>query len=120
MTQQLLYQTLRTHQWIYEHTDGFLGHRLLLGNPTLLLRTTGRRTALPRTTALTYARAGDSYLIADSNGGWDQPPCGPHGRRAPTAKPRAAVTVTGSPPALPFPRTPTTPAGGSFSTPSTK
>jgi F420H(2)-dependent quinone reductase len=26
---------LRTHQWIYEHTGGLLGHRLLFGNPTL-------------------------------------------------------------------------------------
>jgi len=74
MTQQLFYQTLRTHQWIYEHTDGFLGHRLLLGNPTLLLRTTGRRSGLPRTNALTYARDGDAYLIVASKGGAPEPP----------------------------------------------
>jgi deazaflavin-dependent oxidoreductase (nitroreductase family) len=71
---QLFHQILRTHQWIYQHTDGFLGHRLLLGNPTLLLRTTGRRTGLPRTNALTYARDGDAYLIVASKGGAPTPP----------------------------------------------
>jgi deazaflavin-dependent oxidoreductase (nitroreductase family) len=70
----LFHRILRAHQWIYENTDGVLGHRLLFGNPTLLLRTTGRRTGLPRTTALTYARDGDSYLIVASNGGRAQPP----------------------------------------------
>jgi F420H(2)-dependent quinone reductase len=60
---------LRIHKWIYEHTDGLLGHRLLFGNPTLLLRATGRRTGLPRTIALTYARDGDAYLVVASNGG---------------------------------------------------
>jgi deazaflavin-dependent oxidoreductase (nitroreductase family) len=70
----LFHRILRTHQWIYEHSHGVLGHRLLFGNPTLLLRTTGRRTGLPRTTALTYARDGDCYLIVASNGGRAQPP----------------------------------------------
>jgi deazaflavin-dependent oxidoreductase (nitroreductase family) len=65
---------LRTHQRIYEHTGGLLGHRLLFGNPTLLLCTTGRRTGLPRTTALTYARDGDAYLVVASNGGRPKPP----------------------------------------------
>jgi F420H(2)-dependent quinone reductase len=71
---QLFHQVLRTHQWIYEHTNGFLSHRLLFGNPTLLLRTTGRRTGLPRTNALTYARDGDAYLIVASKGGAPTPP----------------------------------------------
>jgi deazaflavin-dependent oxidoreductase (nitroreductase family) len=70
----LFHRILRTHQWIYEHSDGVLGHRLLFGNPTLLLRTTGRRSGLPRTSALTYARDGDRYLIVASNGGHDRPP----------------------------------------------
>ena len=65
---------LGIHQWIYEHTDGLLGHRLLLGNPTLLLRTTGQRTGLLRTTALIYARDGDDYLVVASNGGRPKPP----------------------------------------------
>ena len=70
----LFSRVLRTHQWIYEHTDGLLGHRLLLGNPTLLLRTTGRRSGLTRTNALTYARDGDAYLVVASNGGSSRPP----------------------------------------------
>jgi F420H(2)-dependent quinone reductase len=65
---------LRTHQWIYEHTGGLLGHRLLFGNPTLLLRTTGRRTGLPRTTAVTYVRDRSAYLVVASNGGRPKPP----------------------------------------------
>jgi deazaflavin-dependent oxidoreductase (nitroreductase family) len=68
------HRVLRTHQWIYEHTNGVLGHRLLFGNPTLLLRTTGRRTGISRTNALTYARDGDCYLVVASNGGRPQPP----------------------------------------------
>jgi deazaflavin-dependent oxidoreductase (nitroreductase family) len=68
------HQVLRTHQWIYEHTDGFLGHHLLFGNPTLLLRTTGRRTGEVRTNGLTYARDGDDYLVVASKGGSSKPP----------------------------------------------
>jgi F420H(2)-dependent quinone reductase len=70
----LFSRILRTHQWIYEHTGGLLGHRLLFGNPTLLLRTTGRRSGLLRTTALTYARDGDVCLVVASNGGRSKPP----------------------------------------------
>jgi len=67
-------RVLRIHQWIYEHSNGALGHRLLFGNPTLLLRTTGRRSGLPRTNGLTYARDGDCFLVVASNGGSDRPP----------------------------------------------
>jgi F420H(2)-dependent quinone reductase len=74
MATSLYSRVLRAHQWIYEHTDGLLGHRLLLGNPTLLLRTTGRRSGLTRTNALTYARDGDAYLVVASNGGSPRPP----------------------------------------------
>ncbi len=70
----IFHTVLRTHQWIYETTDGLIGHRLLFGNPTLLLRTVGRRTALPRTSALTYGRDGDAYLVVASNGGATKPP----------------------------------------------
>jgi F420H(2)-dependent quinone reductase len=60
---------LPAHKWIYQHTDGLAGHRLLFGIPTLLLRTTGRRTGEPRTSALIYARDGGAYLVVASNGG---------------------------------------------------
>jgi deazaflavin-dependent oxidoreductase (nitroreductase family) len=64
---------LSLHQRIYERTDGRLGHRLI-GVPSLLLRTTGRRTGLTRTSALVYARDGDGYVLVASRGGSDSPP----------------------------------------------
>ncbi len=48
-------QVLRVHQRIYEATDGRVGHGMI-GVPTLLLRTTGRRSGATRTNALVYAR----------------------------------------------------------------
>ncbi|KAA0018511.1 nitroreductase/quinone reductase family protein [Antrihabitans cavernicola] len=65
---------LQAHQWIYEHSDGYVGHKLLLGNPTLLLRVVGRKTGQIRTSALTYGRDGDAYLVVASNGGSPRPP----------------------------------------------
>lgn len=61
------------HQWLYVRSDGRVGHRMI-GVPTLLLRTTGRRSGAIRTNALVYARDGDDYLVVASNGGADQPP----------------------------------------------
>lgn len=66
-------QVLRAHEQIYKRTDGRIGHGML-GVPTLLLRTTGRRTGAKRTNALVYARDGERYLIVPSNGGADRPP----------------------------------------------
>jgi F420H(2)-dependent quinone reductase len=66
-------QLLRIHETIYERTDGRLGHRMI-GVPTLLLRTTGRRSGAVRTNGLVYARDGDDYLVVASNGGADRPP----------------------------------------------
>ncbi|WP_225728864.1 MULTISPECIES: nitroreductase family deazaflavin-dependent oxidoreductase [unclassified Nocardia] len=65
---------LKAHQWVYENSGGLVGHRLLFGNPTLLLRTVGRRSGQPRTSALTYGRDGDAYLVTASNGGSPRPP----------------------------------------------
>ena len=64
---------LRLHQLLYEGTDGRLGHRMI-GVPTLLLRTTGRRTGAQRTNALVYAKDGEDYVVVASNGGKDHPP----------------------------------------------
>ena len=64
---------LKVHQGIYEHSRGLVGHRLL-GMPTLLLRTTGRRSGLTRSNALVYGRDGADYLVCGSNGGHDLPP----------------------------------------------
>lgn len=66
-------RTLEVHAAIYERTDGRLGHRLL-GVPTILLRTTGRKTGQERTSALVYARDGEDFLVVASNGGADRPP----------------------------------------------
>jgi F420H(2)-dependent quinone reductase len=66
-------QVLRVHAALYKRTDGRLGHRTL-GVPTLLLRTTGRRSGATRTNAPVYARDGDEFLVVASNGGADRPP----------------------------------------------
>jgi deazaflavin-dependent oxidoreductase (nitroreductase family) len=64
---------LKVHQGIYEHSHGLVGHRLLM-MPTLLLRTTGRKSGLTRTNALVYGRDGADYLVCGSNGGHHLPP----------------------------------------------
>ncbi len=65
---------LRVHQVIYEATRGAVGHRLI-GVPTLLLTSTGRRTGRQRTAALVYAKDEDgSLVVVASNGGADRPP----------------------------------------------
>ena len=69
----LFSQVLRAHERLYKATDGRVGHRLL-GVPTLLLRTTGRRSGVTRTNGLVYARDGADYLVVASKGGADQPP----------------------------------------------
>jgi deazaflavin-dependent oxidoreductase (nitroreductase family) len=65
--------TLRTHQFLYEKTDGLVGHRLL-GVATLLLRTTGRRSGQTRTNALNYVEDGGRYVVVASKGGAPAPP----------------------------------------------
>ncbi len=69
----LFSNVLRAHDKLYKATDGRVGHRLL-GVPTLLLRTTGRRSGAIRTSSLVYARDGADYLVVASKGGSDEPP----------------------------------------------
>jgi F420H(2)-dependent quinone reductase len=66
-------QILRLHERLYQATDGRIGHRMV-GVPTLLMRTTGRRSGQTRTNALVYARDGADYLVVASNGGADKDP----------------------------------------------
>jgi deazaflavin-dependent oxidoreductase (nitroreductase family) len=66
-------QMLRLHEALYKKSDGRIGHKMI-GVPTLLLRTTGRRSGATRTNGLVYARDGDDYLVVPSNGGADKPP----------------------------------------------
>ena len=82
-------QILRVHEKIYKRTDGRIGHRMI-GVPTLLLRTTGRRSGAVRTNGLVYARDGADYLVVPSNGGADQPPAWLHNLRA---KPDVEIQV---------------------------
>jgi len=70
----LFLATLRAHQAIYVNSRGVLGHRLLLGMPTLLLRTTGRKTGRTHTTSSVYGKDGDRYLVVASNGGAPRSP----------------------------------------------
>ena len=74
-------QILRIHEAVYKATDGRIGHRTI-GVPTLLLRTTGRRSGQPRTNALVYARDRENYLVVASNGGADRPPAWLHNLKA--------------------------------------
>lgn len=64
---------LAGHQFLYERSDGRIGHRIL-GTPTLLLRTTGRRSGARRTNALVYASDADGYVVVASKGGDDHAP----------------------------------------------
>ena len=66
--ESVFHTTLQVHAFIYEHTDGLIGHRML-GVPCLMLRTTGRKTGQTRTNSLVYAKDGDRYLVVASKGG---------------------------------------------------
>jgi deazaflavin-dependent oxidoreductase (nitroreductase family) len=74
LEQMVLPLLLRVHDTIYRKTDGRIGHRVPGMPPSLLLHTVGAKTGQPRTTSLTYARDGDSYLIVASNSGDDRYP----------------------------------------------
>jgi deazaflavin-dependent oxidoreductase (nitroreductase family) len=82
-------QALRLHEGLYKGTDGRIGHRMI-GVPTLLLRTMGRRSRVTRTNALVYARDGADYLVVASNGGADQAPAWLHNLRA---KPEVEIQI---------------------------
>ena len=77
----LMGQVLKVHERLYKASDGRLGHKMI-GVPTLLLRTTGRRSGQTRTNALVYARDGDDYLVVASVGGADHSPGWLHNLRA--------------------------------------
>jgi deazaflavin-dependent oxidoreductase (nitroreductase family) len=74
LSNQVFLAMLKVHQDLYERSHGLVGHRLLFGMPTLLLRTTGRKSGLTRTNALVYGRDGADYLVCGSNGGHHLPP----------------------------------------------
>jgi deazaflavin-dependent oxidoreductase (nitroreductase family) len=74
-------QVLKVHERLYKATDGRVGHNMI-GVPTLLLRTAGRKSGATRTNALVYARDGDDYLLVASNGGAPKHPAWLHNVRA--------------------------------------
>jgi deazaflavin-dependent oxidoreductase (nitroreductase family) len=80
---------LRLHQALYVGTGGRIGHRLI-GVPSLLMRSIGRKSGETRTAALVYAKDGVSYVVVASNGGADRPPGWLHNV---TAQPNVEVQV---------------------------
>ena len=73
---------LGIHGTIYQKTGGRIGHRIPGLPPSLLLHTVGAKTGRPRTSTLTYARDGDSYLIVASMGGAPKAPAWYHNLKA--------------------------------------
>jgi deazaflavin-dependent oxidoreductase (nitroreductase family) len=73
ISESALHTTLRVHAFIYEHTNGLVGHRML-GVPCLMLRSTGRKTGQSRTNSLVYAKDGDRYIVVASKGGAPKAP----------------------------------------------
>ncbi|OBG22807.1 nitroreductase family deazaflavin-dependent oxidoreductase [Mycobacterium sp. 852002-51057_SCH5723018] len=74
LEQFVLVPFLRLHDTIYRKTDGRIGHQIPGMPPSLLLHTTGAKTGQPRTTTLTYAKDGDSYVVVASKGGDERHP----------------------------------------------
>ena len=89
LVERLFAPLLGVHQWLYEQSDGRIG-ATLAGRPMLLLRTVGRRTRQPRTSALLYVRAGDGYVVIASKGGAPHHPGWFHNL---TAQPDAEIQV---------------------------
>src|ERR1700709_1497230 len=87
--QSLLPRVLRIHDAVYQKTNGRIGHRTLW-IPSLLLHTVGAKTGKQRTTSLTYARDGDSYLVVASKGGAPEAPGWYHNLKA---KPEVEINV---------------------------
>ncbi|WAC92900.1 nitroreductase family deazaflavin-dependent oxidoreductase [Mycobacterium sp. Aquia_213] len=65
---------LRIHDSLYRKTDGRIGHHVPGMPDSLLLHTVGAKTGQQRSSTLTYAKDGDSYLVVASYGGSDSAP----------------------------------------------
>ncbi|KLO27686.1 nitroreductase [Mycolicibacter heraklionensis] len=75
-------RALGLHSLIYQQTNGWIGHKVPGLPPNLLLHTVGAKTGQPRTSALSYARDGDAYLIVASMGGAPRSPGWYHNLKA--------------------------------------
>lgn len=80
----------RVQRWTRGRWSLIGRHRL----PSLLLTTTGRRSGLPRTQPLLYARDGADFVVTGSNFGQQQHPAWTANL---LADPEATVTVDGTP-----------------------
>ena len=61
----------KAHAQLYEASDGRIGKSIgpmALGQSTLLLSVTGRKSGLIRTTPLVYFEDGDNYVVVGSDG----------------------------------------------------
>ncbi|MEM6105594.1 nitroreductase family deazaflavin-dependent oxidoreductase [Mycobacterium sp. 050272] len=65
---------LRVHDSLYRKTDGRIGHHIPGMPDSLLLHTIGAKTGQQRSSTLSYAKDGDSYLVVASYGGSDSAP----------------------------------------------
>lgn len=68
LVERVMGKALVLHQFLYEKTDGRIGASIG-GRPMLLLRTVGRKTGEPRTSALLYLPDGDDRIVIASKGG---------------------------------------------------
>lgn len=82
ITEKALGLFVRVHDALYQRSNGWIGHRIPGAPNSLLLHTVGAKTGLPRTSALSYARDGDSYLVVASNGGDPRAPGWYHNLKA--------------------------------------
>ena len=82
LAEQVLFAFLRTHDKVYQATNGLIGHRMPAMPPSLLLHTVGAKTGRPRTTTLSYAKDGGDYLIVASKGGDPKAPGWYHNLKA--------------------------------------
>jgi F420H(2)-dependent quinone reductase len=79
----------KVHPWLYRASGGRLLGKLV-GMKVLLLTTTGARSGVSRTTALTYLEAGAAYVVIGSFLGEPRHPAWVHNLRA---HPRATVQI---------------------------
>lgn len=90
LTERALGLFVRVHDAVYQRTNGWIGHRIPGAPNSLLLHTVGAKTGLARTSALSYAEDGDSYLVVASNGGDPRAPGWYHNLKA---DPRVEINV---------------------------
>jgi deazaflavin-dependent oxidoreductase (nitroreductase family) len=73
---------IRAHDAVYQRSGGWIGHRIPLAPPMLLLHSIGAKTGAARTNSLAYFRDGNEYVVVASNGGAPRNPAWYHNLRA--------------------------------------